>query len=306
MTASAFNGTEGILGILLQHKANVNDPSGWALQIAAREGHKTIVDLLLKHGADVNARLAPDHDRFSEGTALQAACGAGHVDIIIGSLLKAKGIDVNLGNGKSCPILVAALAGEGDILSHLIDHGADLKCVGYNTKPLIVAAATLPKSFLEKIIGKSLKKPQVEINDSDFEGNTALIKAVRANNAESVCFLLERGADILHTNSSNQDAMEVAIKHNSTDSIRVLAASASRIFRQLKDVRDTGRSDILDMLRKVDYSGLAVPISGDQIEQSLEERPVEGEWDEDETASHTGEPVFEQVEAQSLGRIVGG
>lgn len=220
--------------------------------------------------------------------------------------MKAQGIDVNQGDGKSCPILVAALAGEGDVLTHLIDHGADLKCVGYNTKPLIAAAATLPKSFLEKIIGDSLKKPRVEINDSDFEGDTALIKAARANNAESVYFLLERGADILHTNCSNQDAMEVAIKHNSTDSIKVLAASASRIFRQLKHVRDTGRSDILDMLRKVDYSGLAVPISGDQTENNLEQRPVEGAWDEDETAIHIGEPVFEQVEAQSLRRIAGG
>lgn len=213
---------------------------------------------------------------------------------------------MNQGDGKSCPILVAALAGEGDILTHLIDHGADLKCVGYNTKPLIAAAATLPKSFLEKIIGDSLKKPRVEINDSDFEGDTVLIKAARANNAESVCFLLERGANILHTNCSNQDAMEVAIKHNSTDSIKVLAASASRIFRQLKDVRDTGRSDILDMLRKVDYSGLAVPISGDQTKNNLEQRPVEGAWDEDETAIHISEPVFEQVEAQSLRRIAGG
>lgn len=240
MTASAHHGSEGILKILLDNGANVNDPSGWALQVAAREGHKKIVDLLLEHGADVNASLANDHDRFSDGNALQAACGAGHVDIVKESLLKADGIDVNRGNGKSCPILVAALAGEAEILTQLIENGADLKCAEYNTKPLIAAAATLPKSFLEKILGHNPKQPQVEINDADSKGDTALIMAARANNAESVRFLLERGADILHTNSSNHDALEVAIEHNSTDSIKVLAAVASRIFRQLKSARDIG------------------------------------------------------------------
>lgn len=302
MTASAYHGTEDIIKILLEHGANVNDPSGWALQIAAREGHKNIVDLLLEHSADVNARLAPSDERFSEGTALQVACGAGHADITE-SLLKVTGIDVNRGNGISCPILVAALAGEGEILTQLIGHGANLKCAEYNTKPLIAAAATLSKSFLVKILGDNPKEPQVEINDADLNGDTALITAARVNNAESVRLLLERGADILHTNFDKKDALEVAIEEKSLSSIQVLAAAASRILRQLKDARDTGESDVLGMLGIVDYSGLSVPISGEQTEQDLEERSSKGTCDEDETTSQTGESVFEKFEARSFRRM---
>lgn len=305
MTASAYHGTEDIIKILLDNEANVNDPSGWALQIAAREGHKNIVDLLLKHGADVNARLAPGHLRFSEGTALQAACGAGHVDIT-DLLLKAKNIDVNLGNGISCPILVAALAGEGEIVTQLIGHGADLKCAEYNTKPLIAAAATLSEDFLEKILGDNLKEPQVEINDADFKGDTALITAARVDNAESVCLLLERGADILHTNFDNRNALEVAIEKQSLSSIQVLAAAASRIFRQLKDARDTGESDVLDVLGTVDYIGLSVPASGKQTDPNLEEKPSKGACDEDEATSQTGEPRFEKFEARAFRRMARG
>ncbi|KAM6510500.1 hypothetical protein FSOLCH5_010940 [Fusarium solani] len=129
--------------MLLDAKADINSPNGWALQTAAAEGHMEIVELLLKRGADVNALTT--NDNMSSGTALQAAVEAGNGDIV--ALLLEHGADPNLGGGSlTCPIIAAANNGEKEILDRLINAKADVNRLGgeYNSTPLTYAAMYLP------------------------------------------------------------------------------------------------------------------------------------------------------------------
>ena len=69
--------TTMIVQMLLEHGADVNAQGGHygnALQAACSGGHDKIVQMLLEQGADVNAQRV---DRLSV-TALQAACSGGH------------------------------------------------------------------------------------------------------------------------------------------------------------------------------------------------------------------------------------
>ena len=76
---ASLNGHEKVVQILLEHGADVNAHGGYsgtALYTASCEGHDKIVQVLLKHGADVNV----DGGRF--GNALMAASFKGHDKIV--------------------------------------------------------------------------------------------------------------------------------------------------------------------------------------------------------------------------------
>ncbi len=73
---AAASGHAGVVGILLERGARINDPSreGWtALLLAARGEHPSVVEHLLAAGADVNARLC---DVYRARTALAIARAA--------------------------------------------------------------------------------------------------------------------------------------------------------------------------------------------------------------------------------------
>ncbi|KXJ90259.1 ankyrin repeat-containing domain protein, partial [Microdochium bolleyi] len=80
LTAAAYDANMEILQLLLAAGADVNSPNGWALQIAAAEGHYGVVEELLKHNADVNA--CTTNENFPAGTALQGACEASRTEIV--------------------------------------------------------------------------------------------------------------------------------------------------------------------------------------------------------------------------------
>jgi len=100
------------------------------LHLAALNGHKDVVKLLLANGADVNAN--------NGGTPLHRA--AGHKEIM--ELLLAHGADVNAkANNGETPLHYAARRGEGNLAELLLVHGADINAKsnkGYT--PLYIAA----------------------------------------------------------------------------------------------------------------------------------------------------------------------
>ncbi|KAJ6103492.1 hypothetical protein N7486_005919 [Penicillium sp. IBT 16267x] len=120
------NGHDKIVQILLEHGADVNAQGGHygnALYAASWEGHDKIVQMLLEHGADVNAQGG------DFGNALQAASSKGH-DKIVRMLLE-HGADVNAQGGPYGNALQAASFGGHDkIVQMLLEHGADVHAQG--------------------------------------------------------------------------------------------------------------------------------------------------------------------------------
>jgi ankyrin repeat protein len=119
---SSWNGYDNIVQILLEHGADINAQGGDygnALQAASTEGHDKIVQKLLERGADVNAQGG------EYGNALRAASSEGH-DKIVQTLLK-YGADINAQGGPYGNALQAASSGGFDeLVQILLDHGADV------------------------------------------------------------------------------------------------------------------------------------------------------------------------------------
>lgn len=127
------NGRTEIVPLLLQHGAdpNIFDRDGYtALHHAVERTYSAadmrVVNLLFKHGADVNARRIPGRRE----TALHRACD--NMNIVLIKALLDKGADVNAqGDSKRTPLMIVAeknaSAVKLPILKLLLSKGADNK-----------------------------------------------------------------------------------------------------------------------------------------------------------------------------------
>ncbi len=101
--------------------ANGYAPDGFPLLgLAAFFGHREVVDLLLRHGAEVNAV-----SRNATGyTALTGAVAGGHAEIAAALLAAGANANHRYGAGYT-PLYEAAAGGKTKIVALLLAHGAD-------------------------------------------------------------------------------------------------------------------------------------------------------------------------------------
>jgi ankyrin repeat protein len=124
---------------LLKQGLNVNatyDKGSSALNVAADQGHRQCVEVLIAAGADVN------HRRTLDGvTSLYNCCNNGHLDVVM-TLLGA-GCDVNLANDNQVtPLMRACSSGHTDVVKVVCAH-PDVKLDQTNASgvtPLFIAA----------------------------------------------------------------------------------------------------------------------------------------------------------------------
>lgn len=110
---------------LLMKDERCEEHSGKWMEMAAIGGHKELVDLLLKRGADVNA-LSPNSEY---GSALHAAAYEGHMEVV--KLLLASSANLNYYHPKyGTPLQAAVSEGHRDIVELLIDRGAKVNGKG--------------------------------------------------------------------------------------------------------------------------------------------------------------------------------
>jgi len=95
----------------------------WAVNRDNHRGDKALIELLLKHGADINARAASTSGSWAGWTPLHVACGNGNPDIV--GLLLAHGADVNAKSDKGeTPLAIAQNNGHRQVVELLKEHGA--------------------------------------------------------------------------------------------------------------------------------------------------------------------------------------
>ena len=105
----------------LKAGAEVNEVTGFEfspLDLGARSGHAEVVELLLKAGADVNAKGVG-------WTALDMAASEGHLDVVV--LLIRSGGEVNVKDLLgSTPLHRAARGGHAEVVIALLAAGAEV------------------------------------------------------------------------------------------------------------------------------------------------------------------------------------
>ncbi|XP_078320237.1 uncharacterized protein LOC111112629 [Crassostrea virginica] len=187
LVIASFLGHKDIVKLLIKGGADCNTCNEYGktpLNVASGAGHVDIVDLLIKSGADCNKS-----NGYGD-TPLYQASGAGHVDIA--DLLIKSGADCNKSDGEGpTPLGEASGAGHIDIVDLLIKSGVDCnKSDGYGATPLCYATNAGHVDIVKMLI-----KSGADCNKSDGYGETPLCEASGAGHIDIVDFLIKNGAD---------------------------------------------------------------------------------------------------------------
>ncbi len=242
---------------LLERKvdADTRDALGYTALMYAE--HTEIVQLLIKHGADVNATF--DYNQIKQ-SVLMIASERGRADIIeilahAGAniafrdldnstplmyarnkesvdLLVSLGVDVNATklHRKITALMVASRNGNADAVQALVDHGANIDAKSNIGKTALMSAISANGTNDQEVI-KTLIAAGANIDLQDAQGNTALMIATKSNKIKYIKILLENGANTTTKNNHGETASDLTqVKNikNLIDASRKSSAKAKK------------------------------------------------------------------------------
>ena len=186
------------------------------LQLAAMNGSASMIDKLLKAGAEANAALTPSGD-----TALMMAARTGTPEAI--TVLLEAGANVNAKEswGGTTALMWAASEQHTAAVKLLLDHGADV-----NARSNFVAAAN-GRGFE----GRTPATPKAEQKVEEFASGwlTPLMFAAREGDLESARLLVNAGANVNAIAGDGKDALGLAIFNGNYDFASFLIDSKSDV-----------------------------------------------------------------------------
>lgn len=189
---SIINGRFGVINTLLDDKAYINwaEPEQHltALHIASRMGDTTIVELLIKKGANVNSVT------ISNSTPLHLAAIFNHIDVI--RILISAGADLDAADSNGFTALQIAIVQKGRLLWDENMNAAKLSSLHKS------------KSIVELLIHHN-----ASLSVSDNDGNSPLHYAVIYADIESAKLLLSKGDKSLPNirNKNNRTPLQTAM-----------------------------------------------------------------------------------------------
>jgi len=217
---SARNNWPTILSKLVEKGVNLNalTDGQTPLYAACKEGHGTIVTLLLHNGADPNVK----NSQYGSMTPLHIASSSGWCDLMM-ELIQHGANCEQLANGKSA-IDVACENGHEAALELLLKNGANPDRETGNTYSMlsdysgyqshsIPPLCTAAKNNSEMMV-KSLLKYGANINASTTKGDTALHLSTSYTVIE---MLLNAKADVNATNNSGETALSILCQKQQSD-----------------------------------------------------------------------------------------
>ncbi|RFU77494.1 hypothetical protein TARUN_4708 [Trichoderma arundinaceum] len=224
-------------------------PPATGLHLAAYFGLWEVISVLLENGCDVNAKdgdikaplyfaLHQGHAKAvevlidngseylgKEGEYLQIAIMAGYEDIISMLIEKGADIEVMLG-GWQTPLTLAADEGREAIVKLLLQKGADIEggCSRFGS-PLLQAALMGHRKIVELLLewGANIDARR------DFNGMTPLWGAVEQGHGPVIQLLLEKGAKSDATVLDSDKLLLLAARRNHMASIALLLEKAPNI-----------------------------------------------------------------------------
>eukprot|EP00118_Oscarella_pearsei_P002589 m.10963 g.10963 ORF g.10963 m.10963 type:complete len:338 (+) comp22838_c0_seq1:59-1072(+) len=171
-----------------------------ALMAVAQKGYRSVAELLLDHGADVN------YSSGSGKTSLMIACYHGHLNIV--QLLIERGAKYSVKDkGGSSALHWAVDGGQEDMVTYLIRDGVPVdERDGAGWTPLIRNAAVSGHIGIARI----LLAFDADIDAKDDDGRTALMIASLNGHKDLTALLVHKGADKSIQNKYGANASDFA------------------------------------------------------------------------------------------------
>jgi len=184
---AAHKGRADVVDLLLHHKADVNareDTDSTPLHVASIDGHLEVVKLLLENGAELDARGE------TSSTPLHWASKCGHADVA--KFLLEQGADVNARDDTEwAPLHWAAEDGFVDVIELLLEHKADVNAQSAShSTPLRFASGN---GHLEVV--RVLLAHGADVHIRGEQGRTAFQMATSGEYTKVAQLFLEHGAE---------------------------------------------------------------------------------------------------------------
>ena len=274
--AASFRGNLSMVKLLVKQGADINakgGSSGNALNLACTGEHMAVVNFLFEIGADVDARLNDG------GTALIGASSGGRRDAVQVLVGKAANVDIQREDGETA-LFQASQYGYKDVVEILLRGRAD---VNLQSKSGEIAIFPASRNGHEEIV-EILLRCRADVNLQSKSGETALFQASRNGHERIVEILLRYGADVNIQSKSGENALYTAYQGGHKEIIRVLLAIAS------------GAESLATALSKA-----FMKRQGDILQLLLKQASRSQQWDavlmlvEDETAMATTGSVYDEA-----------
>lgn len=264
MYKAIMTGRVEIFRRLIQRGAPVEEHINWLtlLHHAAKCGQDKIVEILLKHHADVDATVPEDLggatgyrarlETYRRATPLHLAAEAGH-EVVTQMLLDAHA-NVHLRNcNQLTPLHIAAREGHAKIVLQLLDKGADIhERTQAGSTPLHLAVrwagTTEIAKFLkgnsddaEEVVDHRITKTVEELlrqhadpNAADNLGRTPLHYAAESGWEEIAMKLIEGGASADSKNKDGQTPRRLALQAGHDTLAKALGRHEKNLFQRIR------------------------------------------------------------------------
>jgi pectate lyase len=227
---AAMNGHKEIVELLLVKGARIDDqksyPGRTALDYAVEKGHKDVVELLINKGADVNVEIIGATGYSLKGnTPLHTAVRMANKDIV--ELLINKKADVNVKNDSGQTPLDIILKRPQYQISRNPNHAEIRDMLLANGAEILSIHQAVHLGDLEKV--KEFLEQGIDINAKDENGQTSLYIAVRNDNKEIVKLLIDKGADANVKDAQGGSPLYIAVSAENNSMAELLIKSGADV-----------------------------------------------------------------------------
>ncbi|KAJ8308014.1 hypothetical protein KUTeg_012888, partial [Tegillarca granosa] len=195
------------------------------LTLAARGGHATVIEVLLRWDCNVALTGGPLNN-----TPLHYTANEGYTDCT--RILVEAGSDINARNSRSdTPLILASSNGHLSLIKYLLEKHASVRRRGYHERTALHCATE--NGHLE--ICRLLLEAKADLEEEDTFGNTPLICSAEKGFIDVLKLFLTHGCDINRMSHSAATALHLAAQHGDLEICRLLLNNHAEIDAQ--DIR---------------------------------------------------------------------
>ena len=259
---AASRGSEPMVKCLLRLKAQVNlafKNEYTSLYVAAKNGHKGVVQLLIAADANPNAIITTtttktkwsslqssykrvdivrillaagadiDYHSCPNGTCLYRASRSNHLDVVKLLLKNKAGLEMTECSAGVTALMTALVNGNTEIAKELLNADAKVDCEDIHKRAPLHYALTLCSTMKDDELLRMVLKHRPQLNIRDWNGNTALNLLNSGTPVSAVEILIEKGAHLESRNRRGYSPLSTAIRGNNIAVVKYLISLGANI-----------------------------------------------------------------------------